>query len=104
MKMTLRLYIDEAHTALNIFPCASNTTFVVLVNDTFNCDIELEHWSWTFYLHKNLVIEPVHWAFTLSFYLFIEQKFYFTCISLEILLALYFGNNTKTFHGLKKRC
>ena len=31
MKTTLRLYIDEAHTALNIFPCASNTTFVVLV-------------------------------------------------------------------------
>ena len=31
MKTTSRLYIDEAHTALNIFPCASNTTFVVLV-------------------------------------------------------------------------
>ena len=30
--MQRRLYIDEAHTALDIFPhCASNTTFVVLV-------------------------------------------------------------------------
>ena len=67
------------------------------ISATFNLDIELGHWSWTFYQHKNRIIEPVHWAFTLSFYLFIEQKFKFICIHL-----LYFGNNTTTFHGLKR--
>ena len=40
MKMTLRLYIGEAHTALNIFSCASNTTFVVLVSDYFRDQFE----------------------------------------------------------------